>query len=238
MSLIDIIDRRKHWWKVFAFICLVSVAVVGYVGVKTYTYAPPICDFVAEGGEVVFTAGDITAGQQVFFSRGLMEYGSFLGDGALRGPDFTAEALHRTAQAMIAYYDVPWRDRIPDERTRRTVVQSLVQREIKENRHRDGVVVLTPGQVHAFRELVAYYGEKFGAGGPRAGIEAFQPANYIADAGKIRQLSAFFSGAAGSAGPSAPIIPTATRTTGPLIRSPATRRTAGSSCGALSGRWS
>lgn len=192
MSLIDIVDRRKHWWKVFASICLVSVAVVGYVGVKTYTYAPPICDFVAEGGEVVFTAGEITAGQQVFFSRGLMEYGSFLGDGAMRGPDFTAEALNRTAQAMIAYYDVPWRDRIPDEHTRRTVVQSLVQREIKENRHSDGVVVLTPGQVHAFGELVAYYGEKFGAGGPRAGIEAFQPANYIPDPGKVRQLTAFF----------------------------------------------
>ena len=46
MSLINIVDRRKHWWKVFASICILSVAVVGYVGVKTYTYAPPICDFV------------------------------------------------------------------------------------------------------------------------------------------------------------------------------------------------
>lgn len=192
MSLINVLDRRKHWWKVFAFICIVSVAVVGYVGVKTYTYAPPIVDFVDEAGAVVFTAADITAGQQVFFNRGLMEYGSYLGDGALRGPDFTAEALHHTAQSMARHYDAAWRERIPDEETRRTVVQSLVQRELKANRQRDGVVVLTGGQVAAFGELVAYYTEKFGAGGPRAGIEAFTPANYIRDPGKVRQLTAFF----------------------------------------------
>lgn len=192
MSLIDILDRRKHWWKVFAFICLVSVAVVGYIGVKTYTYAPPICDFVDEQGGVVFSAADITAGQLVFFNRGLMEYGSFLGDGALRGPDFTAEALHRTAQSMFHHYEAAWRTRIPDEETRRTVVRSLVQRELKENRHRDGLVVLTAGQVHAFRELVAFYGEKFGAGGPLAGQEAFTPANYLTDPVKVRHLTAFF----------------------------------------------
>lgn len=192
MSLVNIIDRRKHWWKVLAFIFIVSVAVVGYVGVKTYTYAPPICDFVDERGAVVFTAADITAGQRVFFGRGLMEYGSFLGDGALRGPDFTAEALHRTARVMMDFYDGEWRERIPDEDTRRAVVRSLVQREIKENRYHDGVVVLTPGQVHAFRELVAYYAEKFGTGGPRAGIEAFRPANYITDPDAIRRLTAFF----------------------------------------------
>lgn len=192
MSLINIVDRRKHWWKVFASICILSVAVVGYVGVKTYTYAPPICDFVDAEGGVVFSAADITAGQLVFFNRGLMEYGTFLGDGALRGPDFTAEALHRTALSMHRHHDAAWSGRIPDEATRRTVVQSLVQRELKENRHRDGVVVLTAAQIQAFQELVAYYGEKFGAGGPLAGPEAFTPANYVTDPAKVRQLTAFF----------------------------------------------
>lgn len=208
MNLINIIDRRKHWWKVVVAIFTVSIAVVGYVGYKTYTYAPPICDFVGELGDPVFSTEDIVAGQKVFFSRGLMEYGSYLGDGAMRGPDFTAEALHRAAISMNSYYDAKWRPAIPDEALRRTVVRSLVQKEIKANRyrpdyptvsgrgkplqHQPGAVILTVGQVHAFEELVAYYSEKFGAGGPLAGIEAFRPANYITDPIKIRQLTAFF----------------------------------------------
>jgi len=34
-----------------------------------------------------------------------MEYGSYLGDGGMRGPDFTGEALHLTATWMNEFYD-------------------------------------------------------------------------------------------------------------------------------------
>jgi nitric oxide reductase subunit B len=103
MNIVKAIDQRKNWWKIFVIIFAVSVSVVGYVGFKTYQYAPPITDFVAEDGKLVFTAPDITAGQQVFFSHGLMEYGSFLGDGGMRGPDFTAEALKFMANYINAF---------------------------------------------------------------------------------------------------------------------------------------
>ncbi len=33
-----------------------------------------------------------------------MEYGSMFGDGAARGPDFTAEALHLVNAYMIEFY--------------------------------------------------------------------------------------------------------------------------------------
>ena len=47
------------------------------------------------------------AGQQVFLSNGLMEYGSIFGHGAYLGPDFTTEYLHRAALASIEFYGGP-----------------------------------------------------------------------------------------------------------------------------------
>jgi nitric oxide reductase subunit B len=49
---------------------------------------------VSARGEVLFTAADIQAGQELFRKRDLMNYGSILGHGAYLGPDYTAEALH------------------------------------------------------------------------------------------------------------------------------------------------
>ncbi len=208
MSALALIERRSNWWKIFVVIFAVSVSVVGYVGYQTYHYAPPITDFVAEDGAAVFAAEDIVAGQQVFFRRGLMEYGSFLGDGALRGPDFTAEALNFTARAMNEFHDARARGRFPQAGMRAPVVQSLVQSELKENRYdadyyqkrgmphtaryQPGAVVLSPAQAHAFAELTRYYTEKFGAGGPLAGAEVFTPSNSITNAREIKQLTAFF----------------------------------------------
>jgi nitric oxide reductase subunit B len=207
LDLLRWLDQRKHWWKVFFAIFTISVAVVGYIGYKTYEFAPPVCDFVDEGGRTVFTGQDIIRGQQAFLRHGLMEYGSFLGDGGMRGPDFTAESLNLTARWMNEYRDAQWEEKIPEAHIRRVVVQSLVQQELKENRHdvdyqrrrgapdgpqAPGAVVLTDAQAHAFELLTRYYGEKFGQGGRLAGNETFRPADYITDPQTIRQLSAFF----------------------------------------------
>ncbi|MCI0539518.1 MAG: cbb3-type cytochrome c oxidase subunit I [Verrucomicrobiales bacterium] len=207
MSAMSRIDQRKNWWKIFVIIFAVSVSVVGYIGYKTYQYAPPIADFVDEAGQLVFAAEDITAGQQVFFRYGLMEYGSFLGDGGMRGPDFSGEALNFTARSMNEYYDKLWTDKFPDIATRQPVVASLVQKEIKANRYQSdyytkrgqtkesryqpGAVVISAAQAQAFGQLKDYYAQMFGEGGKLAGLEQFKPANYISDPGMIRQFAAF-----------------------------------------------
>ncbi len=208
MNVIKWIDQRKHWWKIFIIIFAVSIGVVGYIGVKTYQYAPPVCDFVDDQGKTVFAAEDVAQGQQVFFRYGLMEYGSFLGDGGMRGPDFTAEALHRTTVWMNEYYNGAWKEKVPQDDLRKTVVQSLVQKELKENRYNPdyyakrgaakaakyepGAIVVSPAQAHAFGMLVRYTGEKFGEGGLLAKDERFSARNYITKPEEIRQLSAFF----------------------------------------------
>lgn len=208
MDILKIIDQRKHWWKIFVIIFAVSVAVVGYIGYKTYEYAPPICAFVDEQGQAVFSGKDVTDGQQVFFATGLMEYGSYLGDGGMRGPDFTGQALNLTAKFMNEFYDKEWTAKMPDESRRKSIVKSLVQDELKKNRHdpdyytkknlpepaqqAKGAVVLTAGQVYAFDRVVGFYKEVFGKGGALAGNEQFKPANYITDPEKVRKLAAFF----------------------------------------------
>ena len=50
-------------------------------------------------------ASAVSRGKEVFHLKGLMSWGSFWGDGADRGPDFTAEALHRTGVSMRKYYE-------------------------------------------------------------------------------------------------------------------------------------
>ncbi|NQU50429.1 MAG: cbb3-type cytochrome c oxidase subunit I [Planctomycetes bacterium] len=194
MNIIKWIDRRQHWWKVFVIIVAVSVAVVGYIGFKTYQYAPPLADFKTESGEVVFEAKSITDGQQVFFRYGLMEYGSFLGDGGMRGPDFTAESLNFTAQWMNQTYDADWRNKVPDDSERSMIVQALVQAELKENRYDEATntVTLSNAQAAAYTQLRNYYAQKFGAGGELAGGEVFATKNYITDENEISDLSAFF----------------------------------------------
>ncbi|HEX7779706.1 MAG TPA: hypothetical protein VF424_10725, partial [Vicinamibacterales bacterium] len=201
-------DPRAHWWKVFVLIFAVSIAVVGYLGRKTYEYAPPIADFVTESGEVVFSGRDIQRGQEVFLRYGLMDYGSFLGDGGLRGPDFTAEALNKTAAWMHRYHDAKSVPEGVEAGTRDHVVRAIVQAELKRNRYdarfydtrrrhtadsgAPGAIVLSPAQVEACRFLRTYYAQKFGDGGDLAGVEVFTPRHYITDPASLDQLTAFF----------------------------------------------
>jgi nitric oxide reductase subunit B len=194
MGVLRWLDRREQWWKVFVVISVVSLLVVGYVGKQTYDHAPPVADFVDEAGQVVIPRGEVSRGQSLFLRYGLMDYGSFLGDGGLRGPDFTAEALRETGRALTAHHEREWASRLPDAAQRSLMVSSLVQAELKRNRYDAATdrVTLGAGQVEAFRHLVAYYGEKFGRGGEVVGVERFQPGGYVEDPSEVRALAAFF----------------------------------------------
>lgn len=198
MDILKVIDKRKHWWKIFVVIFTVSIAVVGYIGAKSYKGAPPLATFQDERGEVVFRGVDITEGQKLFLRRGLMEYGSFLGDGGMRGPDYTAEALNLTARWMNEYYlakevgldALSERELTLLEHT----LQARVQLELKENRYDEATntVVLNDAQVYAFGRMKQYYAEMFGQGGDLVGEEVFQHEDYITDRGEVAALTSFF----------------------------------------------
>lgn len=197
MDIMKWLDQRQHWWKVFVLIFAISVSVVGYIGYKTYEFAPPIANFKSEQGDLVFSADAITAGQNVFLLKGLMEYGSYLGDGGMKGPDYTGEALHLTAKWMNEYYQEHDKEFAQlDERQKRVrehTIKARVQLELKENRYdaATNTVTLNDAEVFAFNRLVEYYGQVYGKGGELAGKEAFKPADYITDPQQIKDLAAF-----------------------------------------------
>jgi nitric oxide reductase subunit B len=78
-------DRRtlmvgKGWVQAVALVVVFGFLVMGILAYRTYTASMPQPEKVVTGnGDVLFTGADITAGQELFLARGLMEYGSIVG---------------------------------------------------------------------------------------------------------------------------------------------------------------
>ena len=101
---ISYIMNTKNWWGPLTFILIISILGVGMIGYQTYIDAPPMSGFRDDKGNTVIDKKTLEHGQEVFHKYALMEYGSFFGDGAQRGPDFTAEALHKMSVFMADFY--------------------------------------------------------------------------------------------------------------------------------------
>ncbi|MDH5610484.1 MAG: nitric-oxide reductase, partial [Cyclobacteriaceae bacterium] len=184
--------NTKNWWQPLLFILIISLLGVGMIGFQTYNDAPPMSGFTTSRGEVVIDQARIERGQEVFHKYALMEYGAMFGDGAQRGPDFTAEALHEITLSMNRYYVGKFEEenqRPPTDREVR-VLESYTQEELKKNLFDEekNTVLLTDAQWTALRELEGFYIAKFTS----TGKGAFPVLNYISDEQELRDLSAFF----------------------------------------------
>src|SRR5215471_11896382 len=150
-DFITFLMNPKKWWLPLLIIFVASLAGVMMIGIHTYTEAPPIANYVSETGEVIFSKDDILKGQAVFQKYALMEYGSMFGDGADRGPDFTADALHQTMLLMNDYYlSIPREDN-KDIALIKQGITEQVKKEIKTNRYNTtgNSVALSDAQVYA-----------------------------------------------------------------------------------------
>ncbi|MHB8824611.1 MAG: hypothetical protein ACYC5T_07210, partial [Thiobacillus sp.] len=69
-------STRKLWtW--LAIICVLSFAVLGWVGTEIYVKAPPIPQkVVSANGDVLYTADQVQHGQQAWLSAGGQQLGS------------------------------------------------------------------------------------------------------------------------------------------------------------------
>ena len=182
--------NRRNWWFPLLVVVVIGIGSLLFVGTRTYRDAPPIPDFVSAAGETLVSNADILRGQIVFQRYALMDYGSMFGDGAARGPDYTADALHQVAGAMLAFHLASSRLADAPDAGQRAAAQARVQLEIKENRHDPATnrVVLPAAQVHAYGALVRHYNALFRG----EGDEAFKPAGYITDANELKDLASFF----------------------------------------------
>jgi nitric oxide reductase subunit B len=172
----------RTWAQTIALVMLFGFTVLGFVAFRAYATDPPIAArVVTTDGQVLFTGDDVTKGQQAFLRNGLMEYGSVFGHGAYLGPDFTADYLHRAAQIATREYGGS------DSGT----AQAQVIKDFKTNRYDEasGTLTYTAAQAVAYKELVGYYGNYFGA---TSGSKGLRP-DAITDKTEIRQLTSFFA---------------------------------------------
>ena len=185
--------NTKNWWGPLTFIFIISVLGVGMIGFQTYNEAPPLSSFKTKSGQLIIDKAEITKGQLVFHKYNLMEYGSFFGDGAQRGPDFTAEALHQVTKSMNDYNAAKFKQ---DKGTNATefdikIIEEFTKNELKQNTYQkqEDVIYISDAMAYAFGQLKNYYTDLFFK---TKDIRAFLPANYISERADVSALSAFF----------------------------------------------
>ncbi|MBP1635558.1 MAG: norB [Acidobacteria bacterium] len=183
----------RRLWLAFAAVVVVSFAVLGWVGVRIYQQAPPVpSTVISADGEVVIPEGAIQAGQNVWQSMGGMEVGSVWGHGSYLAPDWTAEWLHLEAVFVLdewgrAEFGGAYAALTPEQ-------QGQLQRRLQEMMRRNtydpatGALRIDEVRARAFAANAAHFADVFRAGRDEYAI----PAGTLADAGKLRQLAAFF----------------------------------------------
>ena len=91
----------RRYWLALAVVIIGSFAVLGGVGRKMISQAPPIPDVYTTDGQLLFTGATITNGQGVWQSIGGQEIGTVWGHGAYVAPDWSADWLHRESEILL-----------------------------------------------------------------------------------------------------------------------------------------
>jgi nitric oxide reductase subunit B len=160
---------------------IIGFAILTFSAVRIYQDYAPIPERITDGsGKVLFTGQQILDGQEQFLVYGLMQFGTVYGHGAYLGPDFTADYLHRTALHMVRRYGG---DEAARERTRRELQANLYD-------PATGILIWTDGQVSAFEEIHAHFGEL--VYNRKASGDGLKP-RMIADADDARAITAFIA---------------------------------------------
>ncbi len=182
----------KRYWMALAIVIAGSFAVLGSVGRKMISEAPPLPDVYSTDGHLLFTGPTITDGQGVWQSIGGQEIGTVWGHGAYLAPDWTADWLHRESLFLLER----WAQRDgaasfaalgPDQQA---VLKARLIRTMRRNTY-DPVtrrIVVSDDTAAAFQHLAAYYADVFSKGRSEYAI----PAGALRDPAKLQQMAAFF----------------------------------------------
>ena len=157
---------RKLWtW--LAVICVVSFAILGWVGTEIYLKAPPIPNqVVSSNGTVLFSEGQVQRGQEAWLSAGGQQLGSVWGHGSYVAPDWSADWLHREALALRAV----WAQREfgkPFEQLgvgQQAELDGLLKNEMRRNTYdvNTRTITLSPERTEAVKQVIKHYMGLFG----------------------------------------------------------------------------
>jgi nitric oxide reductase subunit B len=182
----------KRYWLALTVVILGSFAVLGTVGRKMISQAPPIPDVYTSDGQLLFTGSTITDGQGVWQSIGGQEVGTIWGHGAYVAPDWSADWLHRESTILLDN----WAQRqgaanfvALDTEAQATLKARLIK-EVRTNTYDSAAnrVTLSADRVTAYHQLASYYADVFGSGRKEYAI----PHGALTNPAKQQQLAAFF----------------------------------------------
>jgi nitric oxide reductase subunit B len=182
----------KKLWVSLGLVCLLSFAVLSWIGTRIYQEMPPIPSRVltTEGTEVI-AHGEISRGQNVWQSLGGMQIGSIWGHGSYVAPDWTADWLHREAMFVLnewatAEFSQPYKSLSTEHQSQ---LQGRLQEHYRTNTYDPAANTLTisPLRARAFEACLAHYSDVFMKGNEPYAI----PAGTVSTPERMRAFASF-----------------------------------------------
>jgi nitric oxide reductase subunit B len=187
----------KRLWIILSVGMVVMFGILLLLGQQIYQQAPPIPEAVkSQSGETLFTRADIETGQNIWQSIGGMEQGSIWGHGSYLAPDWSADWLHREAEALLALsasQPLPGVSATQAEAMRRAGLQEEMRRNTYDPA--SGVITVSDTRARAIRQVQQHFVSLYDGGDP-ASLKlrrdyAF-PVYGELSAAEARQLTAFY----------------------------------------------
>jgi len=155
-------STTKRLWLGLAALLIASFGVMLWLGFELHQTAPPMPErVVTRSGQVVYTRADIEQGRQVWQSIGGQQLGSIWGHGALVAPDWSADWLHREAEAMLEL-DARANTAEPYsmlDAPAKAQLQAALQAELRANTYdpANGDIVVSDVRAQAISQVAAHY---------------------------------------------------------------------------------
>jgi len=193
-------NSTRKLWAGLATLLIASFAVLLWVGGEIHRQQPPMPEqVVGPKGEVVFTRKDIETGRQVWQSIGGQQLGSIWGHGGYVAPDWSADWLHREAEAVMDIWarreaGVDSYKKLPADV--RAAYEARVQGLMRPNTFdaKTQTIRLDADRVQAIANVATHYTSLFGNDPATAELrEAYAMRNdTVPDAGHRARLTAFY----------------------------------------------
>lgn len=186
-------------WILLALTVLGAFLVLGFFGREVYRQAPPIpARVVTDDGRALMEREDILRGQEVWQSIGGQQVGSIWGHGAYQAPDWSADWLHREAEALLDRWSLREHGEPAAALTseQRAPLEARLRAEMRRNTLDPGSLTLTISgdRAAAIEATAAHYLALFGDDPSLAGLRGDYALHRdaVPDLERRRALTAFF----------------------------------------------
>ena len=192
-------STTKRLWIGLSLLLISGFGVLLWMGGEIHRESPPMPKAVVTAdGQTLFTRDDIETGRTVWQSIGGQQLGSIWGHGALVAPDWSADWLHREAEAWLALranhqYHQSYASMSAGDKAK---VQAELQPEIRANTYdpATGILTVSSERAQAIAAVAAHYESLFSNDPATQGLrETYAMKDSTVDTMEHRrQMSGFF----------------------------------------------